>query len=61
MGTALRTYFRGHTLAAVREQPVGGNASTRYYHFDTQGTTQCLTDATGAVTDRFACDAWGVQ
>jgi RHS repeat-associated protein len=61
MSTALRTYFRGHTLAAVREQPVGGSAATRYYHFDHQGTTQCLTDATGAVTDRFASDAWGVQ
>jgi RHS repeat-associated protein len=34
---------------------------TRYYHFDNQGTTQALTDSTGVVTDRFACDAWGVQ
>ena len=33
----------------------------RYYHFDHQGTTQCLTDETGAVTDRFASNAWGVQ
>jgi RHS repeat-associated protein len=61
MATALRTYFRGHTLAAVREQPVGGAAATRYYHFDAQGTTQCLTDGAGAVTDRFASDAWGMQ
>jgi RHS repeat-associated protein len=34
---------------------------SRVYHFDHQGTTQCLTDQTGAVTDRFASDAWGVQ
>jgi RHS repeat-associated protein len=61
MPTALRTYYRGHTLAVVREQPVGGSPATRYYHFDTQGTTQCLTEATGAVTDRFNSDAWGVQ
>lgn len=34
-------------------------ANSRYYHFD-QGTTQCLTDGSGNVTDRFASDAWGV-
>src|SRR5438270_9025422 len=34
---------------------------TRYYHSDHQGTTQALTDSIGAVTDRFASDAWGVQ
>src|SRR5438046_2804646 len=61
LGTSLRTYQRGHTLASVREQPVGGPAATRYYHADHQGTTQALTDSTGAVTDRFASDAWGVQ
>jgi RHS repeat-associated protein len=38
-----------------------GASSTRYYHFDHQGTTQCLTDSSGAVTDRFASDAWGVE
>jgi hypothetical protein len=27
----------------------------------TRRTTQCLTDISGAVTDRFASDAWGVQ
>ncbi len=30
------------------------------YHFDHQGTVQCLTDMQGNVTDRFASDAWGV-
>jgi RHS repeat-associated protein len=58
MSTALRTYYRGHDLAAI----VGpGTSSPRYYHFDHQGTTQALTDAGAAVTDRFASDAWGVN
>src|SRR3989449_6481480 len=39
----------------------GVAGQSRYYHFDHQGTTQCLTDGTGAVTDRFASDAWGAQ
>jgi RHS repeat-associated protein len=42
----------------MRDVQAGVN---RYYHFDHQGTTQALTDSTGAVTDRFASDAWGVQ
>jgi RHS repeat-associated protein len=58
MSTALRTYYRGQNLVAMRDEAAGQN---RYYHFDHQGTTQCLTDSTGAVTDRFAADAWGVQ
>jgi RHS repeat-associated protein len=58
MSTALRTYFGGHDLTAT----VGPGASNpRYYHFDHQGTTQALTDTAGAVTDRFASDAWGVE
>src|SRR5438067_4251863 len=58
MSTALRTYYRGHSLVAMRDEVAHQN---RYYHFDQQGTTQALTDGTGAVTDRFAADAWGVQ
>src|SRR5438067_11473845 len=58
MSTALRTYYRGHSLVAMRDEVAHQN---RYYHFDQQGTTQALTDSTGAVTDRFASDAWGVQ
>src|SRR5947209_18724784 len=58
MSTAPRTYYRGHTLVAMRDQVAAVN---RYYHCDHQGTTQALTDSTGAVTDRFASDAWGVQ
>lgn len=57
MSTSLRRYFRGHRLVAM--QDVQAN-QTRYYHFDHQGTTQCLTDEAGAVTDRFASNAWGV-
>jgi hypothetical protein len=56
--TPLRRYYRGHSLVAMRD--VQAN-QTRYYHFDNQGTIQALTDSTGAVTDRFASDAWGVQ
>jgi len=55
--TPLRTYYRGHRLVAMRDEQAGQN---RYYHFDHQGTTQCLTDQSGAVTDRFAANAWGV-
>src|SRR5205823_4638050 len=55
---ALRSYYRGFMLEAMRDEGAGAN---RYYRFDHQGTTQALTDSTGAVTDRFASDAWGVQ
>jgi hypothetical protein len=58
MRTPLRRYYRGHNLVGMRDVPAG---ATRYYHFDHQGTTQCLTDSAGAVTDRFASDAWGVE
>src|SRR5688500_6953709 len=58
MRTPLRRYYRGHTLATMRDVQAG---HSRHYHFDHQGTVQCLTDQTGAVTDRFASDAWGVQ
>jgi RHS repeat-associated protein len=56
--TPLRRYYRGRNLVTMRDVAAG---QSRVYHFDHQGTTQCLTDQTGAVTDRFASDAWGVQ
>jgi RHS repeat-associated protein len=58
MGTSLRSYSRGHTLVSMHD---GVANATRYYHFDHQGTTQCLTNEAGVVTDRFASDAWGVE
>ena len=58
MTTPLRRYYRGHNLVTMRE--VQANAS-RHYHFDHQGTTQCLTDGSGAVTDRFSSDSWGLS
>lgn len=58
MRTAIRRYYRGHNLVTMRDVQA---AQSRTYHFDPQGTTQCLTDSTGAVTDRFAADAWGVE
>jgi RHS repeat-associated protein len=57
MSTAVRTYSRGGKLIAMRDVQGG---QSRYYHQDHQGTTQCLTDGAGNVTDRFASDAWGV-
>ncbi len=56
MSTALRTHWRGATLAAMQDHVAG---VTRTYHLDHQGTVQCLTDDNGVVTDRFSCDAWG--
>jgi hypothetical protein len=56
--TPLRRYYRGHDLAVIRDVQAGQN---RYPHYDHQGTVQCLTDSTGAVTDRRAYDAWGVE
>jgi hypothetical protein len=50
---SIRRYFRGPTLSGVYD--VQAN-QMRYYHFDHQGTTQCLTDQSGTVTDRFASD-----
>jgi RHS repeat-associated protein len=59
MSTPLRTYSRGARLVSIEDHLSG---KTYIPHFDHQGTVQCLTDrATGAVTDRFASDAWGVQ
>jgi hypothetical protein len=51
--TAVRRYYRGHDLVTVRDVAAG---QSRVYHFDHQGTTQCLTGQAGAVTDRFAAD-----
>jgi RHS repeat-associated protein len=56
-GTSLRSYYRGHDLTEM----VGPGGTSRFYHFDHQGTTQCLTNEAGVVTDRFASDAWGVE
>ena len=58
MSTALRTYSRGYDLISMQTW----TGDDRVYHFDHQGTTQTLTDGIGgAVTNRFASDAWGVQ
>ena len=58
MTAVLRRYNRGRKLVSVTDA-IAGTKSV--YHFDHQGSTQCLTDATtGAVTARFSSDAWGV-
>ena len=56
--TSLRRYYRGASLVALRDVQAGASS---YYAFDNQGTTQLLTNQAGAVSDRFASDAWGVQ
>jgi RHS repeat-associated protein len=59
MRTPLRTYYHGpQGLAAMIDHASG---QRRTFHYDHQGTVQCLTDGTGQVTDRFAANAWGVQ
>ena len=35
--------------------------TTSYYHFDGLGSTACLTDAAGSVTDRYDYTAYGEQ
>lgn len=57
MSTSLRYYVRGYDQISLRERFPG---NSRYYHYDHQGTTECLTDRNGVVTDRFTSDAWGV-
>jgi len=37
----------------------GVRTMSRTYHFDALGSTRALTDPAGAVTDRYAYDAWG--
>lgn len=59
MSTPLRRYYNGPNGPASMVDC--RTNQKRYFHYDHQGTVQCLTDETGAVTDRFASDAWGVQ
>src|SRR4051794_31874145 len=54
--TPLRTYYRGTNLVTMRDEVAKQNS---VYHFDHQGSVQCLTTG-GAVTSRWAGDAWGV-
>lgn len=58
MRTPIRRYYRGATQTAIRDVQA---ATTHYFHYDQQGTTQCLTNSTLTVTDRFASNAWGQQ
>lgn len=57
MGTSLRTYVNGpFGPISVRDHVAG---TTRYYHYDHQGTVQALTNEQGQVRDRYAFDALG--
>lgn len=54
-GTVRASFLYGLGLVA-RIAPDG---ATRYYHYDSRGSTMALTDASGAVTDRYAYDPFG--
>jgi RHS repeat-associated protein len=53
-------YIHGHGLLYEEHEPVGGgNATTQFYHFNWQGSTVALSDASGTVTTRMAYSAYG--
>ena len=54
-GTVSAYYVYGLGLIS-RIQP---NGSASYYHYDSRGSTVALTDMSGAVTDKYAYDAFG--
>lgn len=54
-GQLLRSYVYGYGLLAQ----ISAAEVPRYYHFDPQGNTLALSDATGAVTDRYAYSPYG--
>jgi RHS repeat-associated protein len=57
-GSVTRSYTWG--LQQISEsQPVQGAWTTSWYGFDGHGSVRYLTDATGAVTDRYDYDAFG--
>jgi len=53
-------YVHGLGLLYEETTPAGGgNATTQFYHFNWQGSTVALTDASGNVTARMAYSAYG--
>lgn len=58
MSTALRTYFRGHNLLALRDDVLGVSST---YHFDHQGTMQRLTSIASSQVSTLAANAWGTE
>src|ERR1051326_2861482 len=57
-GAVQRTYTYG--LQRISQyQPINSTWTASYYGYDGMGSVRFLTDATGAVTDRYDYDAWG--
>ncbi|MBC8008956.1 MAG: hypothetical protein H7067_02530 [Burkholderiales bacterium] len=66
-GTTLKTYTYGHDLLSVATEesgtgvpPVGSSSSLRFYLYDGGSSVRALADETGAITDRYTYDAFGV-
>jgi RHS repeat-associated protein len=59
-GTTLKTYTYGHDLLAVERVDSNALSETRYYLYDGGGSVRALADETGAITDRYIYDAFGV-
>jgi RHS repeat-associated protein len=59
-GAVQRVYTYG-TARISQSQTLNGAWITSFYGYDGQGSVRFLTDATGAVTDRYTYDAFGSQ
>ena len=57
--SVVRQYSYGHDLISQR-QLIAGNWTTSFYQYDGHGSVRGLTDASGALTDTFTYDAFGV-
>jgi RHS repeat-associated protein len=62
--TTLKTYTYGHDLLSMDRSGTGilpvGSAETRYVLYDGGGSVRALADESGAITDRYTYDAFGV-
>jgi RHS repeat-associated protein len=58
--TTLRTYTYGSDLISQATSLNAQPATVHYFTYDGHGSTRELTDATGAATDRYDYDAFGV-
>ena len=59
-GTVIRTYTYGHDLLMQDQRSSGGAWSATWFGYDGHGSVRFLTNGTGAVTDRYDYDAFGV-
>ena len=60
-GTTSKTYIYGQDLLSVSESSTSTSTfNTRYYAYDGGGSVRALTDESGAITDRYTYDAFGV-